>query len=546
MEWKIRVANYRCFSDEHPFEIDLSNPITALVGPNNSGKSAALRFFWEIGHAVGSWPSAIIAPKESDFAYFGMQHRFLTTHASMYNQFNDQPIRISMEHRPQKLPPEGLFAKRHMPLKVLIEIKRNDINPYVKIMHLNNYITAKSTDFNIKSNEEFTFITDNDSEIGYYYRNRDNFSFPSTYGFQQPTFVPSIRSPTNISIPESFELSLGSAAIQQWDAHKGSDEPSARDYTLQVERELARVFDYDHIDINTNASKQDFIVRINGDKSFLMREMGSGFGQLFSVIFNLINRGNPLTIFDEPEIGLHPKLQRELLRIVSKYSRGSIIFATHSLGLAKCVANEILLFKQNNGSTVCEKMRDDGNIIEMLGEMSFSAWRELGCDGILFVEGVNDVRVFSEWIRLLDLGASWVVLPLGGAATIDSENADAIQQVVKLHNRIAIIIDSERKTFDDNIGQKRKRFYDNCKNLEIPCHLTNFRATENYFSDAAVKSSIGDHARSLQPYEKITGECGWGKSEGARIAAKMTREELASSDVGQFLIGLRLRGEDKK
>ena len=46
-EISLQLKNYRCFSEAHPAKLALKPGFTALVGVNNSGKSALLKFFYE-------------------------------------------------------------------------------------------------------------------------------------------------------------------------------------------------------------------------------------------------------------------------------------------------------------------------------------------------------------------------------------------------------------------------------------------------------------------------------------------------------------------
>src|SRR5258708_16374678 len=48
----LTVKNFRCFTDEKPLSLDLGSGFTAFIGPNNSGKSSALRFFYEFRHLL--------------------------------------------------------------------------------------------------------------------------------------------------------------------------------------------------------------------------------------------------------------------------------------------------------------------------------------------------------------------------------------------------------------------------------------------------------------------------------------------------------------
>ena len=50
MDIELTLKNYRCFAESCPARISIRPGFTALVGPNNSGKSALLRFLYEFRH----------------------------------------------------------------------------------------------------------------------------------------------------------------------------------------------------------------------------------------------------------------------------------------------------------------------------------------------------------------------------------------------------------------------------------------------------------------------------------------------------------------
>lgn len=102
-----------------------------------------------------------------------------------------------------------------------------------------------------------------------------------------------------------------------------------------------------------------------------------------------------------------------------------------------------------------------------------------------------------------------------------------------------MLIDSERDSENAILEDARKGFIKACEKVGIPCHVLKYRAMENYLSDGAIKKVKGNNYAQLSPYEKLLPRThGWGKSENWKIAREMSKSELESTDLGQFISGL--------
>ena len=91
-------------------------------------------------------------------------------------------------------------------------------------------------------------------------------------------------------------------------------------------------------------------------------------------------------------------------------------------------------------------MRQKVGFAEFLGEMSLSAYRELGCEAVLFVEGTNDVKAVTELLRVLGDDHKVAVLPLGGGSLIHKDRQIEVSEIGRLGERVYALIDSERKS----------------------------------------------------------------------------------------------------
>ncbi len=90
----------------------------------------------------------------------------------------------------------------------------------------------------------------------------------------------------------------------------------------------------------------------------------------------------------------------------------------------------------------------DPSLLEMLGELSFSSYRELGFDGILLVEGGNDIKLFHELLRKYRKDQKYVVISLGGDQLARKDVEAELNEIKRISNNVYALVDSERAAVD--------------------------------------------------------------------------------------------------
>lgn len=103
----------------------------------------------------------------------------------------------------------------------------------------------------------------------------------------------------------------------------------------------------------------------------------------------------------------------------------------------------------------------------------------------------------------------------------------------RLSNKVYALVDSERGSAAIKAIPERLQFERNCTRVGIKCHLTELRATESYFTDAAIKSTIGNSYAQVGDFEKAPDN--WPKHENWRIADKMELKHFRKPDIVHFL-----------
>lgn len=150
----------------------------------------------------------------------------------------------------------------------------------------------------------------------------------------------------------------------------------------------------------------------------------AGFGfQIWCQLLTYLFRAHKynLTVIDEPEVYLHPDVQRQLLGILRELNV-EVIFATHSTEiLGEADPSEILLIDKKKRSA--RRLRDIAGIqqaLNIIGSVQNITLTQLARNKkILFVEGLNDYKIIRRFaknivLQELSLGSDITALESGG------------------------------------------------------------------------------------------------------------------------------------
>ncbi len=159
----------------------------------------------------------------------------------------------------------------------------------------------------------------------------------------------------------------------------------------------------------------------------------AGFGfQIWCQLLTHISRCNEsnLIVIDEPEVYLHPDVQRQLLGILRDVNP-DIVLATHSTEiLGEADPSEILLIDKEKRSA--KRLKDIEGVqqaLDSLGSIQNLTLTQLArTRKILFVEGSNDFKIlrrFAKLVGLLELSAGTDLTPFesGGFSSWERVNA---------------------------------------------------------------------------------------------------------------------------
>ena len=152
-------------------------------------------------------------------------------------------------------------------------------------------------------------------------------------------YIGPFRNALNLGSNEDyFDIKVGQRFIQQWRDYKTGPLKRNNEIAYRITEDIKRIFGFSDLEINPSVDDRTLQVFIDG-RSYKLTELGSGLTQFILVLANAAFKAPSWILIDEPELNLHPSMQLPFLTTLASYSRNGVMFATHSIGLARATAD---------------------------------------------------------------------------------------------------------------------------------------------------------------------------------------------------------------
>ena len=277
---------------------------------------------------------------------------------------------------------------------------------------------------------------------------------------------------------------------------------------------------------------------------------GLGF-QIWCQLLTHISRckDSNILVVDEPEIYLHPEVQRQLLGILREVSP-EIVLATHSVEiLSEAEPREILIVDKAKRSA--KRLQDVVGVqqaMDKLGTIQNISLTELARSRrILFVEGMNDYKIIKRFAKLIGLselaaGIGLTALESGGFLSWSKIRGFAwgLQQSFESELKIAVVYDQDYRSQQENESLK------NTLEQEIAlAHFHGRKEIENYLllPDVLVRAI----ERAVDDRVRRTGEKIKSTLDVRKVLDKITiadRETLSGQYIARYCEYFRNSGKD--